>query len=93
MSKVIDKASKVWEYFKGKKRNIGIIAGFILRGVTIFFPNALPADQVNYIQTGIDVFLVGGLIDNLRRTTTVGNKVDASIKSSVSNFTNKLKNK
>jgi len=54
--------------FEGKKRNIGIIAVWVLRVATSAFPQLLPLDQQMLIRDGIDIFLLGSTLDAFRRT-------------------------
>ena len=83
---------KMWNYLKGKKRNLGIIAGFILKGMTIFAPNVLSLDAVQFIDNGIDIFLVGGIMDHARRKTDTGKKIDTGIKKTGKSMVDKTKN-
>ena len=78
---------KLWKYFKGKKRNIGIIAGFLLKGV-VAFSSILTHEQANFIGIGIDIFLLGGLADNLSRTTKVGQSIATKGKDTVKKAVN-----
>ena len=83
--------NKIWKYFEGKKRNIGIIAGFILKGLVLTKPDLIPTDVVNYINTGIDIFLLGGMFDSVRRTDS-GKKIINSTINAATNTVNKTKN-
>lgn len=65
---------KTWKFFEGNKRNIGIIALWALKGVSHFFPQAIPLETLSYLNEGVDVLLLGGMADAYRRTPT-GRKV------------------
>lgn len=62
------KVKEVWNSLKGSKRNIGIIALWILKATTTFFPDFIPANSESIIREGIDIILIGGTFDALRRT-------------------------
>lgn len=62
------KIKKFWDYFNGKKRNIGIIAMWILKVVLYQYPDLLSPEAQTIVREGIDVFLIGGVFDALRRT-------------------------
>jgi hypothetical protein len=66
-----EKIKKAWDWFKGKKRNIGIVALFVLRGITLFAPDAIPIETTEYIRLGIDIGLLGGAYDAVRRTKAI----------------------
>ncbi len=85
------KLKQFWKFFEGKKRNIGILATFALKGLTIFAPNLLPPDQSEFIERGIDIFLMGGLFDNLRRTNK-GKQIQKNITDKGKQMQNKVTN-
>jgi hypothetical protein len=62
------KLKQFWKYFEGKKRNIGVVAIWVLRGTTLVFPKLLPMEHQMLIRDGIDILLLGGTVDAFRRT-------------------------
>ena len=70
---------KVIEFLKGKKRNIGIIALTLLNGVNIFWPGTLTPEKTEWINQLINVALIGGLLDSVRRTETGKKIIDKSL--------------
>ena len=62
------KLKQFWDYLKGKKRNIGVIAIWSLRATTLAFPDLLPMEHQMIIRDGIDILLLGGTVDAFRRT-------------------------
>lgn len=87
-----NKLKRAWNYFKGKKRNIGIIALLILKGITLVSPSLIPTEVVSYTNEVINVVLLGGVIDNLRRTTDTGQKVDKAVKDATKNASDTIIN-
>lgn len=84
----------LWKFFEGKKRNIGIILGFVLKGITIFAPDLLPENQVNFIDNGIDLFLIGGVFDSARRSKQgekIQNNITQATKKATTTVTNLIK--
>lgn len=71
---------KYWDKLKGKKRDFGIIAMWILKGMGVFFPDVLSLEQYKFIDGVLDWVLLGGTVDSLRRNTKTGKKVDSTIK-------------
>lgn len=69
----------IWNYFKGKKRNIGVIAIWVLKATTTFFPDLLPIEHQIIIRDGIDVLLLSGTADALGRTDTGKEIINKSI--------------
>lgn len=59
---------EIWNYFKGKKRNIGVVAIWVLKATTMLFPELLPIEQQLLIRDGIDILLLGGTVDAVGRT-------------------------
>jgi len=51
---------KLWKYFTGKKRNIGIILNSVVTGGMLFFPDFIPPEKGAYILGVINVYLLGG---------------------------------
>lgn len=47
---------KLWDWFSGKKTNIGMAIMLLAQGVQVFAPGLVPGAQLEYIQ------LVGGFI-------------------------------
>jgi len=58
---ITGKIKKAWDWLDGKKRNIGIVAGLLLKGVNLFFPSLITPDQYSFIDGAIDVFLFGAI--------------------------------
>lgn len=57
-----------WNFFKGKKRNIGILLLLVLRGISLFVPDILAEDKEEFIRLLIDFILLGGAADNIARS-------------------------
>jgi hypothetical protein len=64
------KLKQIIDWLEGKKRNIGILALTLLNGVTLFFPDAIPADKAKWLGDAINIALIGGLVDAVRKTDT-----------------------
>lgn len=77
--KVKETLKKTWQFFEGNKRNIGIIALWVLKGVTHFYPNVLPTETANFIRDGIDILLLGGMTDAYRRSDVGKKTINATI--------------
>ena len=50
---------KLWKWLSGKKTNIGTAIMIIAQGMQVFFPNLVPAEQLEFIQ------MAGGAIGGL----------------------------
>lgn len=62
---------KGWEYFNGKKTTIGMLMMLTAQGLQAFFPDALTADQVNFIQTTGAVIGGAGVLHKGAKTQTI----------------------
>lgn len=62
------KLKAIWNYLEGKKRNIGVIAIWGMRALTLAFPELMPMEHQMLIRDGIDILLLGGMVDAFRRT-------------------------
>ena len=67
---------KYFKYFKGKKRNIGLIAGFILKGISMGFPDFVSSEWYTYIDNAIDIFLIGGILDSVTPDDVVSKSIN-----------------
>ena len=56
---------------KIKKRNIGILLLVLLRLFTAFFPESITPEQEDTVRWAIDILLMAGAVDSIRRTDTV----------------------
>jgi len=70
---------KIIEFLKGKKRNIGIIALTLLNGVNIFWPGTLTPEKMQWSQEFINIVLIFGMADSVRRTETGIKIIDKSL--------------
>jgi len=70
---------KIIEFLKGKKRNIGIIALTLLNGVNIFWPGTLTPEKMQWSQELINIVLIFGMADSVRRTETGKKIIDKSL--------------
>ena len=59
---------KLWNFFKGHKRNIGVILTWVLKGVVLTRPDLLTPELHTWIDNGIDALLLFGTGDAIARS-------------------------
>jgi hypothetical protein len=79
LKKMFEKLKKKWNYFKGKKRNIGIVLLALLEGITLVSPDLVPLEYQAFLSKYISLFLVGGALDAYRRSESGKQKIDKAI--------------
>ena len=70
---------KIIKFLRGKKRNIGIIALTLLNGVNIFWPGTLTPEKMQWANEMINIVLIVGRADSVRRTETGKKIIDKSL--------------
>lgn len=67
--------NKIWNYLKGKKRNIGTMLYLAGIGLEAFFPELLPAKQTIFIQAAGAAIAGVGVVDALARSKSGTNLI------------------
>ena len=70
---MLSKLLKINKYLEGKKRNIAVLLMWLLKGITLIFPNLLSEELHSWFKDGIDFLLTYGTLDAARRSSTVKN--------------------
>jgi len=66
------KLDKIWQWLSGKKTAFGMLLLLITQGVQTFFPEALTAEQANFLLNAATLVGGTGLLHKAGKTKTAG---------------------